>query len=726
MKNLAVLLFLAVACSDTSSDGGSADGAASDAAADGALGADGSVGDGGAGDGGEGDGGGDADAFTYDAAAGDGVGGGDAADAEAPCDDGARRCTEANQVEVCVEGAWALGAPCGDAFSCVQGQCEQAASCTPGALSGCDGFSYELRCNAEGTALIKTPCEGQLICAVDQCIEAACAPATTECVTPVSFKTCAEDGLSFGPETPCEKGTACIGGKCLSLCDSDIKLNSNVGCDYWSVDLDNDPINNPALPNQPTPEMFPHSVVISNTGLVDAEVTFTVHMQCPDGQPCAPGVTTCGGQEDTVCDSPASAPYVLNIPDNVVKVGESREFKMPVMNVAGSSLTKKGIRIQSTQPVTAYQFNPFDSENAASNDGSLLIHEKALGKKYVAVSLPSRPEIPGLDGKPLFPANLGFVTIAAAFEGTTTVSVKPRVDAIANPAQGIPQDGTTPQVLSAGQTYTFELQQYEVLSIAQKPKAEIVVPGAPRKDLTGTWIEANAPIAVWSGHQVAGVSEDAKLGIPDVWDSCCTEHLEEQLMPLEAWGDQAFCVKSKPRGQEVDEWIVVAGAENVALFTTPPIEGLAGKILTNPGDHVRVQTKESFMLNATGPIQVVQLLVSQGFTQPIGGTPGTGDPSMMIIPPKRQYRENYGIQTSAGFGSNWVTMIRPAGVPILADGLAVDSPFNGFGDGTYEYGYLLIATGVHRFEAAQPFGLMVYGYGNVTAYGYPGGMNLDF
>jgi hypothetical protein len=97
------------------------------------------------------------------------------------------------------------------------------------------------------------------------------------------------------------------------------------------------------------------------------------------------------------------------------------------------------------------------------------------------------------------------------------------------------------------------------------------------------------------------------------------------------------------------------------------------------------------------------------------------------VPPKSQYREEYLIQTADGYGTNWVTVVRPKGMEILQDGVALSGTgFAGFGDGSYEVGYFATKKGTHTFASKDggAFGLMVYGYGNATAYGYPGGMNL--
>jgi hypothetical protein len=263
-------------------------------------------------------------------------------------------------------------------------------------------------------------------------------------------------------------------------------------------------------------------------------------------------------------------------------------------------------------------------------------------------------------------------------------------------------------------------------------------------NLTGSKIDADKPVAVFSGHQVAEVEDDFRFGQSGsgdqyTWDTCCTEHMEEQLMPVEFWGKQAFCVKSKPRGEEVDEYVVVAGEDNVVLTTNPPSVAtyLSTKELNGvtlmAGQRARVQTDQSFMLTATGKIQVTQLLVSAGQTGPKTNGAGAtlGDASMAIIPSSSQYRAEYTVQTPGGFTANYVTVVRPSGLAIELDGVQVNSGFQAFGDGSWEFAYLKLSPGTHTIQSVTtpgtpgtPFGLMVYGYGGVTAYSYPGGMTL--
>jgi len=53
---------------------------------------------------------------------------------------------------------------------------------------------------------------------------------------------------------------------------------------------------------------------------------------------------------------------------------------------------------------------------------------------------------------------------------------------------GVPQDGSKPATLAGGKTYTFELQQFDVLNLASVGAGL----GLGLKDLTGTRMEATA------------------------------------------------------------------------------------------------------------------------------------------------------------------------------------------------------------------------------------------
>jgi hypothetical protein len=635
-------------------------------------------------------------------------------------DDTAFNCTVEGQtvcfnetvVKACIEGEWQFAEKCLEGETCVDGKCGTPTNCTPGKIEGCDGPTAIKKCADNGKAFIVEKCPSKQQCVQGECKQVVCTPGFGTCLDKDNIQECKADGSGFAAATKCKPGSFCFGGKCVSLCETNLKISNNVGCEYWAADLDSshDTFSAATTPGNVTPDFLPHSVVISNPGQFDAEITVTIASSC--GATLCEPVSTCGGK-NTECKAP-SGPYPLKYTDFTVKAGGTKEFKMPVMNVDGSGITRKAIRINSTQPVVAFQFNPFDAQGAASNDGSLLLPVNTLGKTYYVVALSSRPEI---NIGPKMPSQNGYFTVVASTAGETTVEITPTDKITANPKAGVPQDGSTPATLEPGKTYTFKLKQFDVLNLEHA--AAISLKGVT--DLTGTKIQADKAVAVFCGHEEAVIGNEQVGSNPDGKDSCCAEHIEEQMMPLEAWGTEALCAKTKPRGSEKDLWYVVAGEDNVELTTVPPT-AISGKKLAKAGNYVVLQTEQSFQLKATGKIQVVQFIVSRGQTEEF-----TGDPTMMVVPPKSQYREEYLIQTADGYGTNWVTVVRPKGMEILQDGVALSGTgFAGFGDGSYEVGYFATKKGTHTFASKDggAFGLMVYGYGNATAYGYPGGMNL--
>ncbi|MSP92871.1 MAG: hypothetical protein EXR79_13875 [Myxococcales bacterium] len=607
------------------------------------------------------------------------------------CTEGEALCHTATVAKVCVNGQFELKAKCPDSQLCVQGTCATPVDCKPGESKGCDGYTTELVCAADGKAIVPKKCKAPQQCAAGTCRDVVCTPGIAECAEQTTFKTCLDDGQGFSQPTKCKPGSVCFGGKCLSQCETNVKVTGNVGCEYWSADLDNYP--DPFSAKQP--DLIPHSIVISNPGQFDATITFELRGHCKGGAQCKPEGKCLQGH----CgDEASAAPYKLALPNPVVKAGATVEFKMPVMNCDGSGIWHKGIHVLADQPIVAWQFNPFNGEGAASNDGSLLLPQHVLGKSYFAVTRPSGIAFMG------FKAQHGYFTVIAASKGTTKVTVTPTANVAAVAALGIP-------ALKKGQSWTATLEMGQVLSLESEGELSLQGPA----DLTGSFIDADKPIAVFGGHEE---TLETYEGGPK--ESCCAEHIEEQLLPLEAWGKDALCVKTKPRGVEKDIWFIMAGESGTTVKTTPSIKDLDGKTFAKPGNWVRIETEQSFMLEATGKVQVVQMIVSQQQTDDF-----IGDTTMMVVPPKAEFRDNYQVLTAQGYDKNYGSVVRKLGAKVSLDGNPIAAgEFQPFGDGTWERGYVKFKEGPHAFEGDQPFGLMVYGYGNATAYGYPGGIQL--
>jgi hypothetical protein len=325
-----------------------------------------------------------------------------------------------------------------------------------------------------------------------------------------------------------------------------------------------------------------------------------------------------------------------------------------------------------------------------------MLPANALGRRYRVMSLTGGIAALG------FPAQRAWFTVVAT-QPRTNVTVT--LSAAADNGGGLTG-------LTAGVPHTFTLETGQVLNFAFSSVFSFPPVEA---DPTGSLVEADRPIVVFSGHEQAVIGDESESG------NCCADHLQEQLFPVETWRSTFLCIHTPPRGTENDWWRVVADTNGTRITTQPPIAGLDGVTL-NAGQFVEVQTPISFELAATAPVLVGQYMVSQ---QALGVSRYGGDPSLTLMVPSDQFRTDYVIQVPAGYAQDYLTVVKPVGVELRVNGVAVaESEFTPFGTRSWAFAHLNRGAGTYQLSAAQPFGLYGYGYDNAVSYGYPGGLNL--
>ena len=170
-------------------------------------------------------------------------------------------------------------------------------------------------------------------------------------------------------------------------------------------------------------------------------------------------------------------------------------------------------------------------------------------------------------------------------------------------------------ILNAGQSITIQLQYLETLLL--KPVTALA-------DLTGTKVESNKPISVYSGHTCGN--------IPTNQHFC--DFIGEQLPPVASWGNE-FLVQSfynRPFGYSLK----LIGSRNNTSVSITCDAGNDYSLSLGEGDVLsRTITQTSCYINSTNPILVAQF--SQG--QFVVHT-GNGDPAMTVIPPLHHYSNN--------------------------------------------------------------------------------------
>ncbi len=595
-----------------------------------------------------------------------------------------------------------------------------------------------------GASLVR--CEQNVPVVLDDCGARgqACAPQFLKC-TPclpgeltcegASVLQCEPDGQRRTPIETCDgdRGYACRRGICTQLCEEATRQKSNIGCEYWPVDLDN------AVTNQGNAALQQFAVIVSNPQ--------------PD---LAARVTI---EEDIA--KPGEPANVRVVGTASVGVRRLEIFKLGPKEVDGSTtdrpnegthtaLTRGAFRIRSDVPIVAYQFNPLDNVNVFSNEAALLLPTAALGgsgRAYVVAGWPqtiARSDDPGGN----------FNTDLRAF--LTIVGTAPDTKVHLKTTARIVPGGPFPKGVPKGAEVDAVLQPFEVLNLET---------GELNADFTGSTIDTTAPIAVYVGSEAS----DAPFFTTLAERSCCADHLEEQLTPLRAVGKSYVVGRMPNRSRalaaagavigefpEPELYRVVAAASGPTRVTStlpPPWDSFT---LDGEGSNVTIPALQDFILSADKPVIVADVQVSQEAAGVVRGLPG-GDPSLTFVPPTEQWRNDYILLTPDKYAFDFLVITAPFGATVFLDGLPIDgkvcdvAPGDGLDEKTRktkdppftvyrcQLSFPVIDPqqpapnnlspgrqndGVHRVQSDYPIGVLVYGFDSFVSYAYAGGTEL--
>lgn len=581
--------------------------------------------------------------------------------------------------------------------------------CVPGAPKECVGdvpTTTVLVCSPSGTSYIEQQCldkdEQPVWCLNGACAD--CIPGSKSCQDDDIIVECDETG-HWQPTKTCSQektGQICQGGTCVALCEVNKKFNSYIGCEYWAADLDN--------------AFVPGGA----NGFLDANgAQFAVVIGNP--HPKQPVTVTIkkmeGGQELPVTlDAQGN-----EIDPSPIEPGALRIFNLPRRDVEGTVLAPLAYRVESTIPVTAYQFNPLENVDVFSNDASLLLPSDVLGKYYIVMTR-----------EQTFDQLRGFLTVIAVNDDTeVTVTVTaPTL-----------QKGDIAH-MKPGDTKKFSMNRYDVLNI------ETDEPGA---DLTGSVVLATRNVVVFGGSEASNAPNTARCIIEEgedegvcAWDgktecknlldcikfnTCCADHLEQQMFPVKTWGKYYVATKSMERGMESDIWRILAAEDDTKVTLYPPQPGISIPVL-NRGEWFEFESRAHFEIVAIKPVMVGQFLAAEdapepninGVSQP--GDAGTGDPAFMLAVPVEQYRKDYVVLAPNKYEFDYINITAPVGTKVSFDGAEIPQEDFEPVSSAYRVHRRLIADGEHSIVADKPVGVIVYGYDQYVSYGYPGGLDL--
>lgn len=616
--------------------------------------------------------------------------------------------------------------------------------CTVGETR-CSPIAYEQCESVSGKAewVIKDECYTRgLVCVESLARCAECVPGNNACKNKDVVR-CGDDGTVAEVLKTCDstQGDACRVGNCLNLCQAAKTEKSNVGCEYWPVDLDNARISGTS---NASAQQF--AVVISNP---QPDVPVEVKIEQDDGQP-------------------GDAPAPVEIAKSIVAPLNLQVFKLGPREVDGSpdgtfnsgthtALTRHAYKVTTNFPVVAYQFNPLENANVFSNDASLLKPREAftydddvLQTTYVAVGWPQTIAItddPNTNFSASSPIALrAFLTIVGTREAThvrvtTTTRILP--------------GGPVPETLPT-QKVDVTIGAFDVLNLETDDF---------NADFTGTVIESDGPVAVYSGNEASDAPHFETLAER----RCCADHLEDQLDPVRASG-KLFAVPHTPSRTTT---VVNAGADTAVVpepdyvrFVAVTPEGATIRtslpapddkiVLSYQGQFREVVTFKDFVATSNEPVAVSQVMASQEAAGIKRSLPG-GDPSLLIVPPTEQFRPDYTFLTPDKYSFDFVSIVAAPDAGVYLDGELLGAerctitPTDGLttaerGSDTPPYVtytcQLSFATidplksapdnltpgaqndGVHRLVCSSPCGVIVTGFDSFVSYGYAAGTEL--
>jgi len=248
-------------------------------------------------------------------------------------------------------------------------------------------------------------------------------------------------------------------------------------------------------------------------------------------------------------------------------------------------------------------------------------------------------------------------------------------------------------------TYTVNLDE------GQTYREEVPTVG---EDLTGSRIQSNFPVSVYGSVDLANIPAGCTFA----------DHIVEQMFPISAWGKRFVTVPLAGRDASGDIFRILASEDATDVL-------INGTLVTtiNTGDYYETNLVGYNAIEASNACLLAQY--AKGTTCS-GGT--TGDPFIMLIPPREQFLTSYTICTLAGFSTHWVNLVAPSNAvgTIYQDGVLVPAgAFVPIGTTSFYGAQIPISEGSHTFTSTIPFGVFVYGWTNVNSYGYPGGGSMS-
>lgn len=463
-----------------------------------------------------------------------------------------------------------------------------------------------------------------------------------------------------------------------------------MGCDFW-----------PTVTGNNVWSIFDFAVVVANTGqnIVQANIT-------RGGAPVA---------DAQIQPNSLATLYVPWVSE--LKGADADMFGSATPMTASVRVPNGAYHLETDFPVTVYQFNALEYVGEGgppgkdwsscpglvsgigcysfSNDASLLLPSTAWTGNYRVTSI---------QGWVTATLDLGaYVAITGLQDGTNlNIHLSPTGSILAG--GGLSATGP-------GQTATTTIGRGEVI--------EVLSPGSA--DLSGSWIEASAPVQVITGMPCRN--------IPDGQSAC--DHLEESVFPAETLGQRYMVTRpTGPHGTPVGHFVRIYGNVEGTTLTYPAGQPPGAPASIGAGQVVDLGVVNTdFEVQGSAAFAVGTFMQGASVVDPGAGAPDQkGDPAQSLSTAVEQFRTKYVFLAPLDYDVNFVDIVAPTGTQVWIDGALLGGAGEAIGGSGYSVERVPLAPGAggaHLLEASAPVGIQVAGYGSYTSYYYPGGLDLE-
>ena len=270
--------------------------------------------------------------------------------------------------------------------------------------------------------------------------------------------------------------------------------------------------------------------------------------------------------------------------------------------------------------------------------------------------------------------------------------------------------------LTAGIQYSFVINRLQTVLIGSVD------------DLTGTKIVTDKPVSVLSGHQCASVP----------WNDMSCSHLIEQIPPTTLWGGVFYATPLISGRSYTIKVLAGYNSTVVDIYCNNTRESYN----ISEGEFVNktLSLQEYCAINSSKEVLVVQF--SHGFRNGYLNEFKRGDPMMTLVPATNQYSNKFQFSTLQNQSENYTHYIN---IIVLAQYYQPDMiylisrrvnrsldthqwvPIMANAIKSYSI-RLLVPRGsfsvIHRNIRAL-LGAVIYGFGERTGYGHPGGIDIS-